>query len=228
MNRLIRDAGFAALVLTCAVSASPPEADSGTIKPIQLSASVAAESPISTQLAHTLEALAVEEAATPALAVSPDLVTSDAVVDGTDDDAPVRPNRSLAELVSDYASSDTADAEQECLATAIYYEAKSEPLAGQLTVAEVIINRTKSGRFPATLCGVVKQRGQFAFVRGGRLPATPRASAGWRTAVAISHIAREELASGSAPRALFFHAKRVSPGWRLTRVASIGNHVFYR
>jgi len=65
-------------------------------------------------------------------------------------------------------------------------------------------------------------------VRGGRLPPVSRASPQWRRAVAIAHIARHDLADGNAPRALFFHARRVSPGWKLTRVASVGNHVFYR
>jgi spore germination cell wall hydrolase CwlJ-like protein len=144
------------------------------------------------------------------------------------DDAPVATSRSLAQLVNDYASAETPDAELDCLATAVYFESKSEPLAGQLAVAEVIINRSKSGRFPSTLCGVVKQRSQFSFVRGGRLPAVPRGTAAWRTAVAISLIARNGLAEGKAPKALFFHARRVSPGWRLTRVAVVGNHIFYR
>lgn len=136
--------------------------------------------------------------------------------------------KSLSELVNAYASSEVPDAELECLATAVYFEAKSETLAGQLTVAEVLINRTQSGRFPSSLCGVVKQRGQFSFVRGGRLPAISHASPQWRRAVAIAHIARHDLADGNAPRALFFHARRVSPGWKLTRVALVGNHVFYR
>lgn len=136
--------------------------------------------------------------------------------------------KSLSELVNAYANSEVPDAELECLATAVYFEAKSESLAGQLTVAEVLINRTQSGRFPSSLCGVVKQRGQFSFVRGGRLPPVSHASPQWRRAVAIAHIARHDLADGNAPRALFFHARRVSPGWKLTRVASVGNHVFYR
>ena len=98
-----------------------------------------------------------------------------------------------------------------------------------LSVAEVVLNRARSGSFPASLCGVVKQRGQFSFVRGGRLPAVRRDSAAWRKAVAVAHITRAELAEGAAPKALFFHARRVAPGWsRATRVATIGNHVFYR
>ena len=135
----------------------------------------------------------------------------------------------LGELVADYASSDAADDELECLATAVYFESKSEPLAGQLAVAKVIINRTHSIRFPASICGVVKQRGQFSFVSRGHLPAVPRASTHWRTAVAIATIARQQLSQGNkAETALYFHARRVSPSWHLVRVGAIGNHVFYR
>jgi N-acetylmuramoyl-L-alanine amidase len=136
--------------------------------------------------------------------------------------------RSLAELVADHSGTRTADAQQECLAGAVYFEAKGEPLPGQLSVAEVILNRARSGRFPASACGVVKQRGQFSFIRGGRFPAIARTSLAWKRAVAIAHIAVQDLADGPAPRALFFHAKRVSPRWRLTRVAAVGNHIFYR
>jgi N-acetylmuramoyl-L-alanine amidase len=135
----------------------------------------------------------------------------------------------LATLVGEHSGSTTSGAEHECLASAVYFEAKGEPLQGQLSVAEVVLNRARSGRFPASVCGVVKQRGQFSFVRGGRLPAVRRDSAAWRKAVAVAHIAREDLAEGSAPKALFFHARRVSPRWsRVTRVAAVGNHVFYR
>lgn len=136
--------------------------------------------------------------------------------------------RSLAELVSDHSSTKTADAQHECLAGAVYFEAKGEPLQGQLSVAEVILNRARSGRFPTSFCGVVKQRGQFSFIRGGRFPAIARGSLAWKRAVAIAHIAVQDLADGPAPKALFFHAKRVSPRWRLTRVAAVGNHIFYR
>lgn len=139
-----------------------------------------------------------------------------------------RDGRSLSELVRDYAASETSDEETECLARAVYYESKGEPLAGQLTVAEVILNRADSGRFPSTICGVVRQPSQFSFVRRGHIPKPP-GNAQWRTAVAIAQIAQRDLAEGSAPRALFFHARYVSPGWRnLTRVASVGNHIFYR
>ncbi|HEV2746786.1 MAG TPA: cell wall hydrolase [Allosphingosinicella sp.] len=136
--------------------------------------------------------------------------------------------QSLGALVEAYAGADAADAELACLAGAVYFESKGEPLAGQLAVAEVIINRSKSGRFPASLCGVVKQKSQFSFVRRGHIPAIPD-NAAWRKAVAIAHIAQQDLADSEGSEALFFHAAYVRPGWRgLTRVASVGNHIFYR
>lgn len=143
-------------------------------------------------------------------------------------DSAAQPSRSLADLVSDYAGADTPDEETDCLARAVYWESKGEPLAGQLAVADVIINRSQSGRFASTICGVVRQRGQFSFVRGGAIPAAPQGSRDWHIAVAIAQIARQELARDAAPHALFFHARSVRPGWRLTRVAALGNHVFYR
>ncbi len=158
-------------------------------------------------------------------ALAPSLPESELIEEAP---AAERGNRSLAELVTDYSATRTPDAETECLARGVYYESKGEPLAGQLTVAEVILNRARSGRFASTICGVLRQRGQFSFVRGGHIPQPPVGSRDWRTAVAIAQIATQGLADGSAPRALFFHARHVRPGWRLTRVATVGNHVFYR
>jgi N-acetylmuramoyl-L-alanine amidase len=137
--------------------------------------------------------------------------------------------RSLAEAMASEPVARSVDSELECLAGAVYFEAKGEPLKGQLGVARVILNRTRSGRFPTTACGVVKQHGQFSFVRGGRFPAIARGSAAWHTALAIARAARDGRVESPAGRALFFHARSVSPGWRgVTRVAAIGNHVFYR
>ena len=120
------------------------------------------------------------------------------------------------------------DEELNCLAIGVYYESKGEPLAGQLAVADVILNRTTSGRFPTSVCGVLTQRGQFSFVKGGRLPDVDTSRPAWKTAVAIARIATQDLWDSPAEGALFFHARRVSPKWNHTRVASLGNHVFYR
>jgi spore germination cell wall hydrolase CwlJ-like protein len=132
-------------------------------------------------------------------------------------------------MVAQLRSADAGSREVECLATGIYFESKSEPLAGQLAVGRVIANRAKSGgRFPPSYCGVLFQRGQFSFVHGHSLPSVPRASRQWQTAVALARIVDQGLQESAVGNAMFFHARYVSPGWRLKRVASIGNHIFYR
>jgi spore germination cell wall hydrolase CwlJ-like protein len=149
--------------------------------------------------------------------------------DETATPTPVKPSGDLSSLVAQLRSSEPGSRELECLAVGVYFESKSEPLAGQLAVGEVIANRANSnGRFPSTYCGVLFQRSQFSFIRGRSLPSVPRASKQWQTAVAIAKIVDQDLKDSVVGNALFFHAKRVSPGWRLKRVASVGNHIFYR
>ena len=58
------------------------------------------------------------------------------------------------------------DEEGICLATAVYFESRGEPIEGQLAVADVVINRAASGRYPSDWCGVVKQKAQFSFEIG--------------------------------------------------------------
>lgn len=135
----------------------------------------------------------------------------------------------LAAMVADLSSPEAGSRELECLATGIYFEAKSESLKGQLAVGQVIANRTNSdGRFPSTYCGVLFQRGQFSFVHGHSLPHVSHSGQQWQTAVGIAKIVDKGLKDPVIGNALFFHARYVSPGWHLKRVASIGNHVFFR
>ena len=135
----------------------------------------------------------------------------------------------LSAMVADLRGPDAGSRELECLATGIYFESKSEPLAGQLAVGQVIANRASSGgRFPSTYCGVLFQRGQFSFVHGGSLPHVSHDNRQWQTAVAIAKIVDQHLKDSAVGNALFFHARYVSPGWHLKRVASIGNHIFFR
>ena len=141
----------------------------------------------------------------------------------------VAPSGDLSEMVAQLRSSDAGSHELECLATGVYFESKSEPLAGQLAVGQVIANRAEShGRFPPSYCGVLFQRGQFSFVHGRSLPTVSHSSRQWQTAVAIAKIVDQGLKNSSVGNALFFHARYVSPDWHLKRVASIGNHIFYR
>ncbi|WP_235525259.1 cell wall hydrolase [Sphingomonas sp. Leaf42] len=144
---------------------------------------------------------------------------------------------SVTDSTTDFSTLDAAvaaqsaaidDEELNCLAVSIYFESKGEPLAGQLAVADVILNRTTSGRFPSSVCSVVKQPGQFSFVKGGRLPDIDTSRRAWKTAVAVARVATKDLWQSPAKNALYFHARHVSPNWGKARVASVGNHIFYR
>ena len=154
--------------------------------------------------------------------ISADDAVSDPVV------APRVSAATLASLVAAQPASRDLSRELDCLAGAIYFESKGESLPGQLAVGRVIIARSKSGRFPDSYCGVVFQRSQFSFVRGHAMPGIDRRSRGWQNAAAIAQIAHAGSWRSPAEGALFFHAARVSPGWRLARVARIDNHIFYR
>ncbi len=137
--------------------------------------------------------------------------------------------RSLGELVQSYSGEETAGSEQDCLANAVYFEARGEPIEGQLAVAEVVLNRTRSGRYPSTICEVVTQPWQFSFVRRGIIPEANRRSDSWRRAVAVARIAEAGASRLLPEQVLWYHADYVSPSWgrRLARNTKIGLHIFY-
>jgi hypothetical protein len=135
---------------------------------------------------------------------------------------------SLEQLVEEIPTEDKLSKDMRCLAGAIYFEARGEPLAGQLAVGRVIVNRAESDRFPSSYCGVVLQPAQFSFVRGGQIPSIDTDSPAWQTAKAVAKIAHEGLWDSPAKGALFFHAAYVSPHWGLTRLAKVDHHIFYR
>jgi N-acetylmuramoyl-L-alanine amidase len=136
----------------------------------------------------------------------------------------------LSALVAENGDGPALDAEATCLATAVYFESMGEPLEGQLAVAQVVINRAKSGRYPTSLCGVVKQKAQFSFVRSGQFPRIDAGCQAWRKAQAIARIATASMAKVLPTDVLWYHADYVAPSWgrRLARVDKIGAHIFYR
>lgn len=115
-----------------------------------------------------------------------------------------------------------------CLAEAIYHEARGESTRGQAAVAEVILNRVDSRQFPASVCGVVNQPSQFSYTIGGRKPIGNKSAY-----LRARDIARNALAG--APRVLtggatYFHTPAVRPAWsqRFQQTVRIGQHIFYR
>ena len=125
--------------------------------------------------------------------------------------------------------------EWKCLTEALYFEARGEDPLGQVAVAEVILNRVDSARFPNTVCEVLMQgakrgRGcQFSYNCDGRANKIRNR----KIYNQLGRIAKEML-TGAAREltggALFYHATSVDPGWarRLKRTARIGAHIFYR
>lgn len=172
--------------------------------------------------AQAIEPAVIQEPALPTIS-QPVIQPLPSKEQGDADDADT-----LAELVAEQPQPEELSRELNCLAAAIYHEAKGETLNGQLAVGRVIVARSKSGRFPASYCGVVFQPSQFSFVRGNSLPTGARNARQWKNAVAVAQIAHEGTWRSPVEGALFFHAAYVSPGWRLTRMARIDNHVFYR
>ncbi|WP_240624725.1 cell wall hydrolase [Aurantiacibacter odishensis] len=159
-----------------------------------------------------------------------------ATIDSAELASPARPEigPAAASLVAMGSGGDMVRA-QECLATAIYYEAASESDAGQRAVAQVVLNRVAHSAWPNTVCGVVYQGSarrtgcQFTFTCDGSLARRP-SRGGWERA---SRIARAALAgSVYAPVGLstHYHTLAVNPYWApsLTRTTVIGAHVFYR
>ena len=96
-----------------------------------------------------------------------------------------------------HAAADTGP-RSECLATAVYFEAKGEPLRGQLAVAQVILNRTRSGRFPASVCGVVSSAANSPSSTAAILPAVAARLA--RPGTRRSPIARIARMDGAGER----------------------------
>jgi hypothetical protein len=120
--------------------------------------------------------------------------------------------------------------DMKCLAQAVYFESRGEPIEGQLAVAEVVINRAKSDLYPDSYCDVIKQPAQFSFVRHGRIPDADEGSDAWQRAVAIAEIAQQNLWQSKAATAMYFHATYVNPSWAHQKVelAQIDTHIFYR
>ena len=154
-----------------------------------------------------------------------------------------------ADMLADYVANgyqplakrlQIADAERDCLAQAIYHEARGETATGQLAVANVIVNRARSSKFPNSLCGVVYQnanqglyRCQFTFACDGRDDA-PGERRAWAKSQELARKVYAEFAKGEEigvlpGSALYYHTRAVAPSWSHTfsRVAAVDSHIFY-
>lgn len=123
----------------------------------------------------------------------------------------------------------------DCLAQAVYFEARGESPAGQAAVAQVVLNRVRKSGFPKSVCGVVFQgaaRGvgcQFSFACDGSMN-RGRESAAWSSARRVASRVLSGAVMTAVGDATHFHTIHVTPGWSddLLRVTQVGLHVFYR
>jgi spore germination cell wall hydrolase CwlJ-like protein len=150
-----------------------------------------------------------------------------------------RDGAAIASLVSfkpeHLKRAEALDSEAHCLAQAMYYESRNEPLAGQLAVAEVISNRVRDHRYPDSVCGVVFQGAtrttgcQFTFTCDGALGRKPKGTA-WEQAQEIAAHVLMNLAEDRTGGATHYHATYVDPVWSagLIKTDKIGLHIFYR
>ena len=138
----------------------------------------------------------------------------------------------LYALADKYAAGAPLGDQANCIAVAVYHEARGESVEGQLAVARVIMNRAASGKYPASWCGVVKQPWQFSFVnpRTGDMPGVNVHSVAWARAQGITRLAMANVIPSLSNDVLWYHANYVAPSWgrRLSMVQRIGAHIFYR
>ena len=130
--------------------------------------------------------------------------------------------------------------EENCLASAVYFEARSESQRGQLAVATVILNRVRAPHYPSTICGVIYQGAshlnacQFSFACDGE-PDLPKQGRAWNAALEVAALAladdkkMEDEPMRMVSAATHYHADYAKPGWSksLQRLTKIGRHIFY-
>jgi len=126
---------------------------------------------------------------------------------------------------------------EKCIADAVYFEARGEPLRGQMAVAQVVMNRVFSGRYPNDVCGVVYQNAnrhlacQFTFACEGKDLSRIDEPDMWEQA---KHIAKDTLDGkiwlSEVGHATHYHAYWVHPSWvhEMAKLYKLGVHTFYR
>ena len=112
-----------------------------------------------------------------------------------------------------------------CLASAIWHEAGNQPHEGRVAVAEVVVARMNSGSYPKRACAVIAQRSQFSFVHRGVIPPVPAKQIREMTRIALAVLDGRERSRVHG--AMWFHATYVDPRWKVPRLGTIGEHVFY-
>ena len=233
MTRFFGAGGASAIATSCMLAiggATPAAAEVATAATTPLVTTAYSIAKPATTVSVSLPATG-----TPSVAILPSArsLPASGVTSPPSNAVPVRPavsHETLWPLIWANLQGAPLDEEMNCVATAVYFEARGEQIEGQLAVAEVVLNRVASKRYPDTICEVVEQPWQFSFVNAtGSIPEADRSSKAWKKAVAISTIALDKLAGEVSEDVLWYHADYVAPSWgkRLDREKKVGVHIFY-
>lgn len=147
------------------------------------------------------------------------------------------PFRNARQILYRGVASDDVGYQQEarCLAQAVYFEARSEPIEGQMAIAQVVLNRVHSVEYPHSICGVVfqgqkhKNNCQFSFACDG-ISDQPQNPAAWKQATYVAEAALAHQQDDLTLDATHYHAAYVDPSWAsaLKPTVRLGRHIFYR
>ena len=141
---------------------------------------------------------------------------------------------------SPFAEAEQLNNEEQCLALNVYHEARSESLAGQYAVADVVLNRVESTHFPNSICAVVKQaqlwdghpvrnKCQFSWYCDGKSDDPKEKDAWYRSLEVAQSIMYADRFRGITEGANHYHTQYVNPNWNrnMRLIGSIGDHIFY-
>jgi len=137
----------------------------------------------------------------------------------------------------EFVSMKDRERQLKCMTENIYYEAGQEPVEGKIAVAQVVMNRTESNRFPSDPCRVIYQKNvfyekvvcQFSWYCDKSVKRRPVNQARWNESEEVAKsVLLEGMRLPSLEKAMYYHATYVNPGWKNPRITKIGQHVFYR
>ena len=143
---------------------------------------------------------------------------------------------STSAIPHNYVAIDELDSwptrKEDCLAATIYFESRGEPALGQYLVAEVIMNRVASSKYPDSICEVIKQPAQFSWFED-TIPNIPKSSPQWWKAkeVALKFLSKEPVSTlNLSEGALFYHTIDIKPWWakKKQKILRLSRHVFYK
>lgn len=146
----------------------------------------------------------------------------------------------ITAAVRGYAAPQNPNQDLQCLALNIYHEARSESLAGQYAVADVVLNRVESRDYPNTICGVVYQakmweghpvrdKCQFSWYCDGKSDTPQETDAWYRSLMIAVNIVHQNKFRGLTEGATHYHTNYVNPKWNKSMdfIGRIGDHLFY-